>query len=975
MLAGGIGATDQPAAKAPEVPVARAVVREVTDYEEFTGRTEAPVRVDLRARVSGYLLKTAFQEGGEVKQGDVLFEIDPRPYQADLDRTEAEVNLAEARLKLAEANHKRAKIHLAQKSIAQEEFDKIVTEQVEAEARVRVAKAVREVARLNLDFTRVRAPVGGLVGRRLVDPGNLVKADETILATLVRGDPMYVYFDVDERSLLRLRRSMREGKGKAEKMLAAVGLAGEEGFPHRGVVDLTDNQVNVDTGTLRMRAVLPNKDGLLMPGMFVRVRLAMGAPHKAVLVPEQAVLVEEGMRYVFLVSDKDVIERRTVVLGSQRDGWREVTRGLKADERVVIGRIQGLRPGMIVRPREQDAPDPNRKPSPGDGAFAAPSTRGKVGAGILVETVYAGANAQVVSDAVRAPIEQQINGVEKLRSMRSRCSSDGKYTLALAFARGVDLRLTQMLVQNRVNLAVPALPDAVKNTGVTITRGTSGVLMIVNLFSPDGSRDSLYLSNYANIQIKDELLRLPGVGEVTLLGQNDYGLRVWLDPEKLAARKLSATDVIRALEEQNTQVRAGEIDKPPAPRGQVFQYTISTKGRLATPEQLADIILKTDDAGRIVRLKDVARVELGEVRRQRQAFFNDKPVVALVIRLTEEASLRKARTALREKLAEFRTRLPDKLDLAIAFDFTANLEAPEGPATPEYLLLDVHPPAGASAQRTLQVLKRCAAMLRQTPGVQDVLAMSENPFDLFSNDSSILARLTPAEKRKAGREEVIEAVRRKLDEVRMMTPRLRDLSGPNRFPRCGYPIDLAVRGPEMERVRKFAEKLAEKLGESKKLTDVWANADSEPQPWRTLDIDGAAAAARGVSKSDIFNALQVSLGTYYVCDFTHFGRTWRAQVQVVPSSSDWAKDLLKLKVRNARGQMIPLNTLVKVRETEGSAVLDFLDGRPMVEITANLASGVRLAEARKLCETLAEEARKELQLTADYRLFWLQEPF
>ncbi|HEY7153180.1 MAG TPA: efflux RND transporter periplasmic adaptor subunit, partial [Gemmataceae bacterium] len=296
--AGGIVA-EEPAAKAPEAPVARAIVREVTDYEDFTGRTEAVARVELRARVTGYLLKSTFQEGAEVKKGDVLFEIEPRLYQADLDKALASVRLAEARLKLAKANYKRVKAIFDQNNAGQGELDKAATEREVAEAEVRAAEASREIAKLYLAFTKVIAPIDGRIGRRAIDPGNLVKADETILATLVSRDPMHVYFDVDERSVLRLLRLARGDKGKAEKMPAAISLAAEEDFPHRGVVDLTDNQVNPETGTLRMRAVLSNKDGLLMPGLFVRVRLAMGAPRKALTVPEQAVMVEGGEKFVY----------------------------------------------------------------------------------------------------------------------------------------------------------------------------------------------------------------------------------------------------------------------------------------------------------------------------------------------------------------------------------------------------------------------------------------------------------------------------------------------------------------------------------------------------------------------------------------------------------------------------------------------------------------------------------------------------
>ncbi len=222
-LAGG----PAPAGGPPEVAVARPAAREVTDHEDFTGRAEAPVRVELRARVSGYLLRAPFQEGADVKQGDVLFEIDPRPYRAELDRAEAAVGLAEAHLKLAAANLKRAEAGLAARNVSREEYDKVVAERAEAEAGLRAAKAGQEVARLNLDFTRVVAPVSGQVGRRLIDPGNVVKADETNLAVLITRDPVYVYFDIDERTYLRLRRLPAAGKPGADKLPVGVGLADE----------------------------------------------------------------------------------------------------------------------------------------------------------------------------------------------------------------------------------------------------------------------------------------------------------------------------------------------------------------------------------------------------------------------------------------------------------------------------------------------------------------------------------------------------------------------------------------------------------------------------------------------------------------------------------------------------------------------------------------------------------------------------
>ena len=216
----------------------------------------------------------------------------------------------------------------------------------------------------------------------------------------------------------------------------------------------------------------------------------------------------------------------------------------------------------------------------------------------------------MVADTVAAPIEQQVNGVESMLYMSSQCTNDGTYILTITFKNGVDLNMAQMLVQNRVSLAEPILPDLVKRRGVTVKKKSPSTLMMVNLFSPDGTRDNLYLSNYATIQLKDELSRLPGVGDIAYLGQRDYSMRLWLDPKKMASRNLS-TDVVRTIEQQNTQVAAGQIGQPPAPTGQVFQYTISTLGRLADETQFGEMILRADTERRIIRLATWPRSSWG----------------------------------------------------------------------------------------------------------------------------------------------------------------------------------------------------------------------------------------------------------------------------------------------------------------------------------------------------------------------------
>jgi RND family efflux transporter MFP subunit len=934
-------------ARVPEVSVTRPVVREVTDHEDFTGRTEASTRVDLRPRVAGYLTATRFKEGDLVNKGDILFEIDPRPYQAQLDQAVSQVDLNKATLRLARATLARdqALAKAARGSVSPQQLDHDQAAVDEALARIKAGEASAEVCKLNLSFCKVTAPINGRIGQRLVDPGNLVNQDQTLLAVLVGEDPMYVYFDIDERTFLWVRRSNQKGKLDAGKLPVAVGLADEEGFPRQGVLDFTADRVDPETGAIHLRAVLPNKDKLLAPGLFVRVRLALGAPYKALLVSDRAIASDQGLKYVYVVDAENKVRYRRVTIGSlQSDGLRVITEGLKPADRVISGRLAGLRPGMTVRPQEADMPAP-KLPQPLE---ESPSSRGQSGSGILVEATYAGASAQVVSDSVRSPIEQQVSGLENIRYMRSRCTQDGKYVLDVTLAPGVDPWRTQVLVQNRVALALPKLPTEVRAAGVNVRRGTSGVLLIVSLFSPGEKYDRIYLGNYARIHIKDELARLAGVGDVALLGASDHGLRIWLDPERLAARNMNAGDVTGLL-------RGEKLD-----------------GGVADPEKVMDLIVKTDGQGRVVRLRDVANVELGAFGPQSQAFQGDKPVVALFVHWTGEASPQKVRAALRERLAEIRDRLPDGLVLDVTFDFTANLETRERTTGADYVLLDLDFPV-ASAERTGDVLKRGESLLRQLAGVQSVLALSENPFDLFGGRPSLLVRLSPAEQRKSDREELIRAIRTRLGALKEVTVRLRDFSAPGSFPRCGYPIDLALHGPDAAEVREWATKFADRLRRNKKLRDVWVNSDSVPRPGQFVDINREKAAALGVAMADVFSTIEVYGGALPVNHFNRFGRTLRVEVQAGARSGDWAKDLGKLKVRNAKGQMVALGSFVTVREVESPLALDFLDFCPMVELTAIVEPGVPLEGGKKVCTMLADEARKEMGLTAEYRVTWLSE--
>jgi multidrug efflux pump len=290
---------------------------------------------------------------------------------------------------------------------------------------------------------------------------------------------------------------------------------------------------------------------------------------------------------------------------------------------------------------------------------------------VEVSTIYPGANALTVSDTVAAPIEQQINGVEDMLYMSSRSTNDGTYALTVTFKSGVDLNIAQVLVQNRVNLAQPVLPEIVKRRGVTVKKKAPTVLMIVNLYSPDGTRDDLALSNYAKISIADDLARVPGVGDITYLGQRDYSMRLWLDPEKMAVRGLSATDVVHAIEQQNIQVAAGQVGQPPAPNHQAFQYTINTLGRLSDPKQFAEMILKAEEDGSVLRMRDICKeVELGALSYDQGCRLDGKPSVALSVYQLPGSNALDVAKRVRAKLTEIKARFPSGLDYAIVYDTT-----------------------------------------------------------------------------------------------------------------------------------------------------------------------------------------------------------------------------------------------------------------------------------------------------------------
>jgi multidrug efflux system membrane fusion protein len=422
VLTGGCGHKPvPPSLETPVIAVSRPVVREVTEYMDFTGRTDAVESVDVKARVTGYLVQIGFQAGTVVRgdevvspsstaamiglaqsplaaaallmttnrfpdrrAGSLLFQIDPRPYQASLDALTAQIKLQQARLELAVADLARAKeVAKTPGAISQQELDHYIAAQSEAAAAVEAARANCETARLNLEFTRITAPISGKISRNFLTVGNLVTQDQTLLTTIVSEDPIYAYFDVDELTMLRVQELVRQGKIRPRergKFPVFLGLANEDGFPHEGTVDFLNNVVTPSTGTLTVRGVFANPRSVygprsFVPGEFVRVRLPLGAPSQAILVAERALGTDQGQKYLLLVDEENKVQYRRVRVGPlQEDSLRVVIEGLSVGDKVVVSGLQQVQPRQEV---QTDLIEMPVQPVPGGKTGSARAAKGE----------------------------------------------------------------------------------------------------------------------------------------------------------------------------------------------------------------------------------------------------------------------------------------------------------------------------------------------------------------------------------------------------------------------------------------------------------------------------------------------------------------------------------------------------------------------------------------------------------------------
>ncbi len=348
---------EQTAPPPPPVTVAKPVIKEIVEWDEYTGRTDAVQSVNITSRVSGYLYNITFKAGDVVNQNDLLFVIDRRPYQAAYDQANGQLRQAEAQQKLNNLNLTRADELRAKNVIAKQDYDNAVAQKNVSDAQVIAAQAAVELAQLNLDFTEIKAPVTGRIGREQVTVGNLVQADSTLLTTLVSVNPIYAYFNVDERSVLKYQELVKEGKlpdARSAAVPVYLQLENEKDFPHQGTIDFINNQFDPSTGTLQVRGIFPNANGFLVPGSFVRVRVAATPRFQGILVTDRAIGSDQGQKFALIVGQNNVVELRPLELGPVVDGLRVVIKGLTGDENVIINGLVNARPGSKVNPQPGD---------------------------------------------------------------------------------------------------------------------------------------------------------------------------------------------------------------------------------------------------------------------------------------------------------------------------------------------------------------------------------------------------------------------------------------------------------------------------------------------------------------------------------------------------------------------------------------------------------------------------------------------
>ena len=713
---------------------------------------------------------------------------------------------------------------------------------------------------------------------------------------------------------------------------------------------------------------------------------------------------------------------------------------------------------------------------------------------VQITTTYPGASAETVSRTVATPLEQQINGVENMIYMSSQSTGDGKLTVTVTFRIGTDLNVAQMLTQNRVQDALPRLPEDVQRLGVQVRKSTPNILLAVHLYSPDSSRDTLYISNYATLHVKDTLARLPGVGDVQIFAGREYAMRVWLDPDKVAAHNLNASEVLAALRAQNIQVSAGVLNQPPVASRQAYQLNVQTLGRLSTPEQFSSVVLKSDSEGRVTRLRDVGRVEIGAADYGSTAFMDRGPGMPLLIfaqpganslavgivvddaivvvenvernlergmtpaeaahvtmnevggalisialtlcavfvpsaflsgitgqffrqfavtiaastliscfvSLTLSPALcavlfrahqpgHKARGSwivglVRGGFARFNlgfewlstsygrlTRRLVQIAGVVLVVYAALIglagfqfaRAPTG-FIPEqdqgYLITVVQLPPGATLDRTEAVVKKAIDIIMSTPGVEHVApfaGLDATTFTIASNAGTIFSGLPSLynhEVKGVTAASVLTDLRKRLSAIQeayvltIPPPPVQGIGNAG-----GFKMMIQDRaGLGSEALSKAAQALVAAANKDPSFAGVFTLFGTR-SPSVYADIDREKAEKVGLTPTDVFNTLQVYLGSQYVNDFNYLGRTYQVIAQADGSFRQDPQDIARLKARNASGEMVPVGTVARLKPENAPYRVPRYDLFPAAEVMGVAAPGVATGTALHRMEELAHD--------------------
>ena len=585
---------------------------------------------------------------------------------------------------------------------------------------------------------------------------------------------------------------------------------------------------------------------------------------------------------------------------------------------------------------------------------------------ITVTAAYPGASADVIADTVAAPIEQQINGVEKMALLSSR-SENGVYTATVFFNSGADPALSLTLVQNRVALALPILPDAVTKAGVSIRITSPGVLKFAVLTSPNRRFDAAYLSNYAKIHLHDELARVAGVSEVLSFGNQDQVARITIDSKKLAARHLAVSDVIATLRKSAALFKSHQVEKRTSEKGKPFQITM-TLGPLWGLDDIMEKTVLTDGQGKNVPLKDIAKGEPSRAPTGGQAILNGQPAYCFALCPMPGSAASDREAGLKKTFGAIAARLPDGIRLHLfGADHGNHVESDKRIAS-QYLALDVEMPRQSSRERLRAVLMRCDTLLRGIKGVRDVLALTESPFSLSPGRPVILVRLgAEAESRKLALS-IEESVKR-IDGARI---RALPVVSRNGVLNADYPLAAALQGPEIDKTAIWARKLMAKVTKNDKRVDASIDSACLPSPSKSIEFDGDKLRAHGISMSEAVATMHAVTGL--TANGIPALGSWQVALQMKDAPSKFPDNLKQVTVRTREGKIQPLAPFVHIRESIAPQVIYRLDMYQSIGISAWPAPGMSVADAKVRLAKLADEVRTELMLPAEYRLIWLGRP-